>query len=71
MGLKRTVQIKFCVTEEERALILEKMNRYFRFVSNVAASAKLNCSMYLIVFMSIFIFRKGTSASLKSAMYPS
>ena len=25
MGLKRTVQIKFCVTEEERALILEKM----------------------------------------------
>lgn len=71
MGLKRTVQIKFCVTEEERALILEKMNRYFRFVSNVAASVKLNCSMYLIVFMSIFIFRKGTSASLKSAMYPS
>lgn len=71
MGLKRTVQIKFCVTEEERALILEKMNRYFRFVSNVAASTKLNCSMYLIVFMSIFIFRKGTSASLKSAMYPS
>lgn len=25
MALKRTVQIKFCVTEEERAFILEKM----------------------------------------------